>query len=170
MAVAGVELALEREERPFLHPGRSAAIHGNGVRLGLIGELHPQVLAGWELPQAAFWALNLDRLAEAAPHTTLYEPFASFPPVREDIAVLVGENVAAAEVIAVVRDAGGPELQSVELFDVYSGEQIAPKSVSFALHLVFRAADRTLTSEEVAPARAAIVRALSERLGGSLRA
>ena len=170
MAVAGVGFVLEREERPYFHPGRGASIHVGGTRVGIIGEIHPQVAAAWELPQTAAWLVNLDLLAPLAPETAIYAHFGSFPSVREDLAIVVAAERPAAEVIAVVRAAGGPELESVELFDVYEGEQIGPGRRSLALHLEFRAPDRTLTAEEVARRRAAIAKALASKVGGELRA
>jgi phenylalanyl-tRNA synthetase beta chain len=73
-------------------------------------------------------------------------------------------------VIATVRAAAGPELESVELFDVFTGDQVGPGRVSLALHLEFRAGDRTLTAQEVADRRQAIAKALASNVGGELRA
>jgi phenylalanyl-tRNA synthetase beta chain len=168
--VAGVDWSLERHEWPFLHPGASAKVTAGGEMLGFIGELHPGVVAAWELERAAAWAIDLGRLAALAPATTTYVGFGSFPSLRQDLAVVVGENVPAGEVIAVIRDAAGGELESVELFDVYTGEQVGAGRVSLALHLEFRADDRTLSDDEVAPRRDAIARALTDRVGGELRA
>jgi phenylalanyl-tRNA synthetase beta chain len=145
-------------------------VQAGDLRLGFIGELHPQVAAVWELGQTAVWSIDLGLVAAVAPERTAFVPFASFPAATEDLAVLVGLEVAAAEVIAVVREAGGAELESVELFDVYEGEQVGSGRRSLALHVGFRAADRTLTTEEIATAREAIAAALASRLGGELRA
>jgi phenylalanyl-tRNA synthetase beta chain len=89
--------------------------------------------------------------------------------VIQDIAVVVDDDVLAAEVEAAVREGGGELLERVTLFDVYRGEQVGEGKKSLALRLEFRAPDRTLTDEEVAELRAAIERALEE-LGGKLRA
>jgi len=157
------------ETMAFLHPGRSAAVHSGERRLGFLGELHPLVAQSWDLGRCAAWAIDLGAVAALAPEVAAYRPFAPFPAVREDLAVLVGEEVPAAEVVAVVRAAGGPALARAEIFDVYRGAQVGAGRVSLALHLEFRAADRTLTDEEVAQRRAAIAAALAERLGGELR-
>ncbi|HEX2702401.1 MAG TPA: hypothetical protein VHM72_03090, partial [Solirubrobacteraceae bacterium] len=170
LAVAGVEFSLERADWAFLRAGRSAAVLAARQRLGFIGELDPAVAASWELGRTAVWALDLGLLAAAAASTTTYKAFGGFPALREDLAVVVADSVAAGDVIATVHAAGGPDLEKVELFDVYSGEQVGPGSVSLALHLEFRAADRTLTDDEVSGHRAAIARALTERHGGELRA
>jgi len=89
--------------------------------------------------------------------------------VREDLAVVVADSVAAAEVVGAIRAAGGGELASVEIFDVYRGAQVGEGRVSLAMHLEFRAADRTLTDEEVSAIRERIAGALAE-IGGMIRA
>jgi len=166
----GVRWSLAAEQWPFLHPGRGASVLAGERRLGFLGELHPLVAADWDLERAAVWAIDLGAAAELAPELARYEPFAEYPPLREDLAVVVADGVAAAEVIAVVREAGGPALAAVEVFDVYRGAQVGAGRVSLALHLEFRAADRTLLDEEVAALRAQIAAALAERLDGELRA
>jgi phenylalanyl-tRNA synthetase beta chain len=170
LGVAGVELSLERSEVPFLHPGRSAAVNTGATRIGVIGELHPAVAEAWELRAATFWAIDIGRLAAAAPSGTTYAAFSGFPAVREDLAVVVADSTAVADVIATVRAAGGSDLESVELFDVYAGEQVGSGRVSLALHLEFRAADRTLTDDEVGGDRERIAKALADEHGGELRA
>ena len=165
-----VEIAITPQTQPFLHPGRAAAIGAAGHPVGWIGELHPLVARGWDLDQAALFELNLDALiASAAQTPAAYRDLLSFPAVREDVAVVLPEQVPAAEVLATVRNAAGELLDDVHVFDVYSGPQIGDGRRSLALALSFRAADRTLTDEDVAPLRAKIVAALSEGLGGELR-
>ncbi len=170
LAVAGVEPELERTDAPFLHPGRSAAVMVAQTRIGLIGEVHPAVAAEWQLDAATFWAIDLGRLAAASTETTTFSQFSIFPAVREDLAIVVADDVASADLIATLRAAAGPELESVELFDVYSGEQIERGHRSLALHLQFRAPDRTLTDDEVAAHRTRIAKALADKHGGELRA
>jgi phenylalanyl-tRNA synthetase beta chain len=165
----GVPWRLEPAELPFLHPGRAATVHAGEARIGFIGELHPLVGGGWNLEQAAAWAIDLGRVAELAPAVVRYEPFGAFPAVREDLAVVVADSTPAAAVVDIVRAAGGGELARVEVFDVYRGAQLGEGRVSLALHLEFRAADRTLTDEEVAQRRAAIAAALAAKVGGALR-
>jgi phenylalanyl-tRNA synthetase beta chain len=164
----GVQVAETPE--PFLHPGKAAQILVAGELSGWIGEIHPQVAAGWELsdPIAAF-ELDLDAVAQRV-HATRYRDVTSFPEVREDLAVVVADAVSAADVTAVVGRAGGSLLQSVEVFDVYRDpSRIGPGNVSLALRLSFRAPDRTLTDEEVAAQRQKISAALSDQLDGRVR-
>jgi phenylalanyl-tRNA synthetase beta chain len=169
LAVAGVEFTLVAETFAWLHPGRAAIVMAGETRIGFIGELHPQVAAAWDLGQSSSWAINLDILARLTPEVTRFASFSSFPPLREDLAIVIPAALSAAEVIAAIHDSAGPQLESVELFDVYSGDQIGEGSVSLALHLEYRANDRTLTTLDVAGPRAAIQKALT-KIGATLRA
>jgi len=165
-----VSWTVVRGSEPFLHPGRAASILADGERVGWIGEIHPLVAAEWELNDTvAGFELDLD--AVPVPLTTLYRDVSGFPDVREDIAVVVSENVTAAEVTDAVRGAGGSLLVGVEVFDVYRDpDKLGPGNVSLALRLTYRAADRTLTDEEVAELRQGIASALAREVGGRIRA
>jgi phenylalanyl-tRNA synthetase beta chain len=158
------------ESYPFLHPGRAAAIVIDGAPVGWLGEVHPLVAAEWELEgTVAGFELDLDAVPD--PPTPVYQDVTSFPEVREDVAVVVGEQVSAAQVIDTVRRAGAPLLSSVEVFDRYRNpELLGEGNVSLALRLSYRAPDRTLTDEEVAKRREAITAALADELGGRVRA
>jgi len=168
---AGLEWWAEPGERPFLHPGRAASLVAGADerKLGWIGELHPLVAREWDIEHAVAFEIDFDLVAELAPPAVEYRDVSSFPPVIQDIAVVVDEEVPLAEVDAAVRDGGGELLADVELFDVYRGEQIAAGAKSLALRLTFRAPDRTLTEDEVTGLRALIEDRLGE-LGGRLRA
>jgi phenylalanyl-tRNA synthetase beta chain len=158
-------------EPPFLHPGQAARITVGGEEVGWIGAIHPGVAAAWDWsdPLAGF-ELDLDAVAvQQQDWVPQYQDVTSFPEVREDLAVIVSESVSAAEVIGVVRQAGAPLLRDAVVFDVYRGAQVGEGNVSLALRLTYRAADRTLTDEEVAAKRGKIARALDERLGGRVR-
>jgi phenylalanyl-tRNA synthetase beta chain len=170
LASVGVEAWYEQGERPFLHPGRTATVlAGDERKLGWIGELHPTVAREWDLTDpAACFEIDFDLLAEIAPGPASYRDVPAFPPVVQDMAVVVDEDVPAADVEAAVRDGAGPLLDRLELFDVYRGEQLGEGSKSLALRLEFRSPERTLTDEDVASARGSIERAL-EAVGGSLR-
>jgi len=157
--------SVETAREPFLHPGRAARVLVGGEPAGWLGELHPAVAAGWDVEQAAGFELELavlERHAELDPH---YRDLTSFPSVRQDRAWWFPATVAAADVIAVVREAGGALLADAEVFDVYR----AGDRTSLAIRLEFRAPDRTLTDEEVAQRRSKIDAAVAERLGGEPR-
>jgi phenylalanyl-tRNA synthetase beta chain len=99
----------------------------------------------------------------------LYRDVTTYPPVRQDIAVVVNDATTAAMVIGVIREAAGNLLAHAEVFDVYQGPQVGEGQKSLAVHLVFQAPDRTLTDAEADAARGRIVDALERRLGASLR-
>jgi phenylalanyl-tRNA synthetase beta chain len=162
---------VEPDERPFLHPGRTATVlSGDERKTGWIGELHPLVARAWDLEGAvAAFEIDFELLAVAVPDTRRFEPLSPYPLVVQDIAVVVDDEVLAADVQAAVREGGGDLLERAALFDVYRGEQLGEGKKSLALRLEFRAPDRTLTDDEVAERRAAIEREL-EQLGGRLRA
>jgi phenylalanyl-tRNA synthetase beta chain len=158
------------DPHPFLHPGRAARVYAGETELGWVGELHPLVAREWDLEAAAAaFELDLGLVVDAAPEVELYTDVTSFPAVRQDLAVVVPEAVSAADVLAVVRRSAGRLLEDAEVFDVYRGEQIGAGRVSLALHLTFRARDRTLTDEEVAAQVAKAVDALKSELGAEQR-
>ncbi|HXB15104.1 MAG TPA: phenylalanine--tRNA ligase subunit beta [Solirubrobacteraceae bacterium] len=165
--------AAEPGRWPFLHPGRAAAVaahagSGEAVTLGFLGEVHPLVAQTWDLPRSAAFALDLGKLAAVAPEATRFEPFGAYPVLRQDLAVTLPDTVAAGELVEVVLGAGGETLSGVEVFDLYSGEQVGAGRRSLALALTFRSLEATLTDEDVAPLRARIVAAVGE-IGGELR-
>jgi len=171
-----VDWTVRADQRPFLHPGRSAAVlarepepRADGeVVLGWLGELHPTVAASWDLERAATFAIDLGKLAAVAPQTIGFRAFGSVPSLRQDIAVTLPEGVAAGDVLERVRESAGDTLDAVEVFDVYTGAQVGAGRRSLALALTFRAHERTLTDEDVAPVRERIVASLAQ-LGGELR-
>ena len=168
-AALGVEPVLAPASEPFLHPGRAAAIEIGGRAAGWIGELHPRVAGAWDLPGGAGFEVDAAALIEASgAGQEPYEDVTTFPSLYQDLAVVVPDDVAAADLLAAVRAGGGPLLRAAQVFDLYRGEQVGAGRKSLALRIEFRAADRTLTDEEVAPLRDAIKKALAA-IGGSLR-
>ncbi len=165
-----VPWTLVHASEPFLHPGRSARILADGEPAGWVGEIHPLVAAQWDLDDTvAAFELDLDTVP--VPVTPLYREVSAFPDVREDLAVVVPEHVSADELIDAVRGAGRPLLADIEVFDVYRDPvKLGEGNKSLALRLTYRAADRTLTDEEVAERREAIAAAVERVLGGRIRA
>jgi phenylalanyl-tRNA synthetase beta chain len=156
---------------PFLHPGRTARVLAGGEDVGWIGELHPLVARAWDLDHGgALFEVDLDRVLTHADAVPRYVDLTSFPELRMDLSLTLADDVPAATVLATVREAGGELLAGVRVFDLYRGEQVGEGRKSLALALAFRARDRTLTDEDVAPLRERIVAALRDGLGGELRA
>ena len=154
---------------PYLHPARGAWVRVAGQDVGWIGELHPRVAARWDLERVACFELDLASVTHAAVTVPEFRDLTSFPAVRQDLAITIDRDVPAGDVVWRVRGAGGPELRSVEVFDVYEGDQVRAGEKSLALRLVFQADDRTLTDEEVAARRAEIVKVLRAKLAAELR-
>jgi phenylalanyl-tRNA synthetase beta chain len=165
-------LAFEPATEPWLHPGRAARVLAgpDDQPAGWLGEVHPGVAAVWDLEGVvAAFEVDLAVLTTYADTVPAYRDLTSFPAVLQDLAVIVGDDVPAEAVVAVVRRAGGKLLESAGVFDVYRGAQVGEGRKSLALRLAFRAPDRTLSDEDVAPARAKVVARLQEDLGGELR-
>ncbi|MBE3588388.1 MAG: phenylalanine--tRNA ligase subunit beta [Thermoanaerobacteraceae bacterium] len=157
-------------ENPAFHPGRTAYVQVNGERLGILGEIHPDVLESYGLDtRVTGCELDLQLLLSLAGAVPRYRPLPRFPAVERDLAVVVRRDIPAADVLRIIRKAGGHLLQSAQLFDVYEGEQIKEGHRSLAFALKFQAEDRTLTDEEVMAHTAAIAAALAKQLGAELR-
>jgi phenylalanyl-tRNA synthetase beta chain len=155
---------------PFLHPGRSARVTVGGKEAGLIGQLHPGLAAGFDITIPVFvLELEISALAGASARDATYTPYTDFPRVERDVALVVGENVAAGELTSAVEALGIPEVASVTIFDVYTGAQVGGGRKNVALSITYRAADRTLRDEEVDAMHGRIVSSLSEKFGGALR-
>ncbi|GAB4481517.1 MAG: phenylalanine--tRNA ligase subunit beta [Anaerolineales bacterium] len=170
----GVHLSETRitvAQHAAFHPGKCAEVHLSEQRVGYFGELHPLIKERFELPEAPLLAAELDLLPllAAIPERYEVEAVPAYPPVLEDIAVIVDEEVAAERIEQCIRSAGGKTLRAVRLFDVYRGEQIGAGKKSLAYSLTYQAEDRTLTDVEAAQIRNRIVRRLEQELGGRLR-
>jgi phenylalanyl-tRNA synthetase beta chain len=150
------------------HPGRGAGIYADGLLVGFAGEIHPRVLKAVDLPpRTSAFEIDLDLLGNS--RARVAPLFSTQPPAIQDVALIVANSIPAADLISALKRGGGSELESVELFDRYEGEPIPAGSISLAFTLTFRAADRTLTGEEVAVLRASAVNEARESCGATLR-
>jgi phenylalanyl-tRNA synthetase beta chain len=164
-AAVGVELRVRAADMPPWHPGRCAALLLGDVVVGYAGELHPRVVAQWGLPaRACAMELATDAIVAAAVPAIRAPRVSTFPVATQDVALLVPETVPVAEVDRALRDGAGPLLESLWLFDIYTGEQVIGGSRSLAFTLRFRAPDRTLTVAETTTARDSAVAEASRRL------
>ena len=172
-AAAAIGLRLDRRAAEYSpwHPGRCAQfILLTGEAIGYAGELHPEVCVAFGLPaRAAAAEINLDALIAAAPASGDIALISGFPVAKEDVALIVDHEVPAAAVERALRTGAGPLLESVWLFDVYTGPQIGEGKKSLAYALRFRAPDRTLTDAEAAAARDAAVATAAELTGAVQR-
>lgn len=169
-AALGVHLERRADRAAPWHPGRCAALVVDGKVIGHAGELHPTVVHDAGLPERSCAVeLDLDALVAAAPTGGEVRPLSAFPVAKEDVALVVDESVAAEDVRRALVEGGGRLLESVELFDVYVGEQVGEHSKSLAFNLRLRAMDRTLTDAEAIEARDAAVARAVESCGARLR-
>jgi phenylalanyl-tRNA synthetase beta chain len=171
---AGAELAVETGQYAPWHPGRCAALYvtldGERTLAGHAGELHPRAIKALGLT-ARTCAMELDLdLVERAGRGPVQAPHISaFPVATQDVALTVDVSVPASEVEAALRAGAGELLESLRLFDVFTGEQLGAGKKSLAYALRFRAGDRTLKADEASTARDAAVAAAVERTGAVLR-
>lgn len=157
-------------EHPVYHPGKCALVQVGETAVGVFGELHPTVKERYDFLNAPVLAgtLDLTTLLSLVPERYAAEPVPVFPPVLEDIAVIVDEDLPAEKLEAVIRQGGGKMLTGLRLFDIYRGEQIGAGKKSLAYSLTYQA-DRTLTDKDAAQIRARIIRRLEQELGAKLR-
>ena len=166
----GAEVTVGQATYAPWHPGRCAELTAGGRVVGYAGELHPRVSAALGLPgRVSAFELDLDALCAAAPETARVPGLSAYPPAGRDVALVVPDDVPAAEVEAALRAGAGELLETVRLFDIYAGAQVGEGARSLAFAMRFRAPDRTLTDEEANAARDAAVAAAAERTGAALR-
>ncbi|MBV9098289.1 MAG: phenylalanine--tRNA ligase subunit beta [Frankiaceae bacterium] len=169
-AALGLALTVEADPHAPWHPGRSAALYADGRLVGHAGELHPRVVEAFDLPaRACAMELRVDELLLAAPELATAPTMSTYPPATYDLAVVVPDDVPAGVVAAALRDAAGPLVEQVRLFDVYAGDQVPAGHRSLAFAFRLRAPDRTLTAEDVAASRASAIAHVEQVLGAHLR-
>lgn len=162
------QLQAEKASHPALHPGQTARLKLNGVELGWMGALHPGVVKALDLFQGAFlFELLLEPLLRGK--IPGFEPISRFPAVRRDLAVVVAEEVSAAQLLAGAREAVGTLLQDVRIFDIYRGPGIDSGRKSVALGLILQDSSRTLTDEDADGAMARVADRLRRDLGATIR-
>jgi phenylalanyl-tRNA synthetase beta chain len=179
LAEALKELAIPIDDRVLaghglLHPGRAAELVVEGRPVGWFGQLHPEHAEAMDLPEATFvFELDLQALLTSATRKARlqpsFRPFATVPASERDLAVVVPNDAKASELMQVMRKAGKPLLEHVELIDRYEGEQVGEGLCSQAFRLRYRHPDRTLTDEEVDGSHGAIRAALEQQMGAQLR-
>lgn len=156
-------------EVPFLHPGRTAKLEVQGRWAGVVGELHPEVQAGWDLPDRTYAAnLDLAVLVDATVDIRPYRAVPRFPSAVRDVSFVIGTDVPAETLAGTIRATAGDLLEEVRLFDLYQGAPVPEGKRSLAYSLTYRAADHTLTDAEVDQVHGVVRKALAA-LGADLR-
>ncbi len=157
-------------EHPSFHPGKCAAILMGTTALGVFGELHPLVQENYDFSAPVVAAdFDLEAVLDAANTAFDLKSVSDFPPILEDIAVIVDEALPADRAEALIRQTGGKMLASVRLFDVFRSEQIGAGKKSLAYALSYQSTDSTLTDKDAAQIRSRIIKRLEQELGAKLR-
>lgn len=157
------------DKKSFLHPGRQADIIYDGVKVGYLGEVHPQVCENYNIGDRVYYAdIDMPYIVEHACFDKKYEGIAKFPTSTRDISLVVDKQVLIGTMENAIIKKGGKLLESCELFDIYEGEQVGEGKKSVAFSLVFRAKDRTLSDTEISEIMDKILAELT-RLGAVLR-
>jgi phenylalanyl-tRNA synthetase beta chain len=158
-------------QHPSFHPGKCARVLAGDKQIGVMGELHPQVIGNYDVPETPLLAaeFNLEAILEAVPTLFKITAIPTQPPILEDIALIVDENIPAEEVKNLIRQTGGNTVTEARLFDVYRGGQIGTGKKSLAYSLTYQDPARTLTDKDAAKLRNKIVRRLEQELGAQLR-
>jgi len=161
----------ESAGHPSFHPGKQAKVQAGEREIGVFGELHPVIRQNYDLPGSPLLAaeLDLDMLLPLIPERYISQPVPAYPPVLEDLALVVDETLPAERVAEVIHQAGGKIVTGVRLFDVYRGEKIGAGKKSLAYSLTYQAPNKTLTDRDVAGIRTRILRRLEQELGAALR-
>jgi phenylalanyl-tRNA synthetase beta chain len=165
------ELNFDPFQDPSYHPGKCARVILQGKEAGVFGQLHPLIQQQYELPETPVIAgeFDLNSILSAMPDRFNIRTVPTFPPVLEDLAVVVDEAIPADRVAQVIRSAAGRMMSELHLFDVYRGNQIGPDKKSLAYSLTYQDPQRTLTDQEVAKIRERIIKQLEQELDAKLR-
>lgn len=169
-AAVGLELTVKQGSDAPFHPGRCAQLSAGTQLIGYAGELHPRVIAAAGVPvRTCAFELDLDALLDHAIDAVPAPLVGTQPVAKEDLALVVAGEVPAADVAATVREGGGDLVESVRLFDVYTGPQVPEGAKSLAFSLRLRAVDRTLSAEEIVAVRDGALALAAQRHGATLR-
>jgi len=170
MAALHLGVSYAPAEHPAFHPGKCASVLLGRTVLGVFGELHPRVQENYDFSAPVVAAdFDLEAVLDAAQAAFDLQTVSEFPPVLEDIAVIVDEALPADRVEALIRQTGGKLLASVRLFDVFRSEQVGAGKKSLAYALVYQSPDGTLTDKESGQIRNRIIQRLERELGAKLR-
>lgn len=151
-----------------LMPGRTASIHADGTRVGVVGQVHPAVAAAFEIEQPVYvFDVSIDALLPFAGSQRKLQAVSKFPAVEQDLALIVDDAMAAGALLSTIE--ATPLVRDARIFDVYRGDQIAAGKKSVAVAVAWQSGDHTLTDDEVAKAQRKLVERLMREFGAELR-
>ncbi len=169
LGIEGVEYIPEENNLTF-HPTRTAKIMKGHEQIGILGEIHMDVLENYDIDVRIYVAdLDFDIIVEKTNLEKSYKPLPKYPAIERDIAIVVNEDILVGELEKTILENGQGLIEKVELFDVYTGEQVPEGKKSVAFSIIFRSFDRTLVDEEVNEIQQNIVRVLEDKYHAKLR-
>lgn len=158
------------KDEPAYHPGRCALIEKDGEKIGVFGEIHPLTGENYGVGVPVYAAeLNFDVMLKLRQTEKQFKALPKYPALERDFAFVCEEEIEVASIAAVMKKAGGKNVEKVELFDIYRGPQVGENKKSVAFSVMLRCSDRTMTDEEADSVKSKITKALSERFGIVLR-
>ena len=165
-----VDWTLQKTDTPTFHPGRNAEVLLSDRRLGVFGEVHPEVLENYDLPYKAYlFEFDLEGLADATIFAKRFEPISIYPKIARDLAIVVDKEILSDMPTELIYTTGGDTVDSVRLFDVYEGEQVPEGKKSLAYTITYHSAIETLTDKAVNALHDEVVKCLNRELGAELR-
>lgn len=170
LRLCGKELECKKAYLPYMHPGVCADLFVGGKNVGVMGSVHPDTLKAFELSQDMVLVyVNLRELFAMEKEQITYKQLPKYPSAARDIAVIVDTEVGAGEMLRAIKKAAGKRAESVELFDVYTGEQVEAGKKSVAYSLTLRAQDATLKDEEIDKIMEKVLKVLQTEFSATLR-
>ena len=161
---------LQKTDIPTFHPGRNAEVLLGDRRIGVFGEVHPEVIENYDLPYKAYlFDCDLEGLADVATFAKRFEPISIYPKVARDLAIVVDKRILSDMPTKLIYTTGGGSVDSVRLFDVYEGEQVPEGKKSLAYTITYHSATETLTDKAVNALHDEVVKCLNRELGAELR-
>jgi len=168
--VLRIDIKLEKEQICYLHDGRSAKIFANGVEVGIMGELHPDVMENYDVSQRLYVAeLSLEKLFSLEKTEILCAPISRYPAVQRDLAVVLDSNIVAGDLIDLISNSKIKCLSKCQVFDVFESEAIGEGKKSVALSFEFVSYDKTMTDEEINEAMKKILSLLQRKFKAKIR-
>ena len=165
LGYAGRYTLVKQEMPKELHPGQSAYINVNGTNVGIIGKLHPNVTKD----DVYVFEINLDELFKKRVGKMKYKEISKFPNIKKDVAFVVDKNIISKDIEKVIKNAGGSLLTDIEVFDVYTGSNVADDKKSIAYSLTFNDSKKTLTDEEVNNLMEKVIENVSKKFSAEIR-
>lgn len=161
---------IREENHPTFHPGRTAKVMLDGEELGIIGEVHPDVSENYHISDKVYLSqLDFKKIIEKTNLDIKFKELPKYPSMTRDIAILIDKDILVGEIEKIILKHGQGLIEKVELFDIYTGDQVPESKKSVAYSIIYRSMDRTLRDEEVNKIQDSIIKDLTNTFKAELR-